>query len=677
MNLANIFKKDPDKSFIVNYAPLFTNLSHSDKNLIISKSKVVEYKKGDIIYKQYDVPDAFYCVISGRVRIFVTMGLEEKTLESLSCGKYFGIISLLTGEPHSVSALASNDSKILKIAKEDFNLILNKIPKLAIDLSSTLSRRLRKKDITEKKVFETNIISIFGAIPGIGRTMYATNLALSLKKETGKNMVLINISEMADEKSLPISLDTTFFSDEFIKKAIYQDSTLGISILNVQHKIVDEAYAKRLNVLLTYLTGDFHYIVVDLPALMDEIAVQVLGQSDIVYLLTDYDAGNLEKTKVLINELFQKLKYPQEKIKVIIHAKKEAKYILPEEAARLLTYKIYADLPAFEEEETKVVSQAVLEHPQAEYSKAIRRIARELGDVRIGLALSGGAALGLAHIGVLKVLEKENIPIDIMSGSSMGALIGALWAVGLSAQRIEEIALEYNNNKKKVFRLLVDPCFPKLSFFKGNRIRAFLEKHIGNKTFQDIKFPFKVVACNLSRRQALVIDSGSLIDAVMASIAIPGVFAPRRINGDLLIDGGVVEAIPVGALVNLGIKKIIAVNTLPSPENIASSYEFTCQCQAEERRLAESRGWLNKTIYEIRLYFSKLFRPNILDVIINSIQTMEYVIAETASQKADVLISPAITGVDWFELYKAQTLIKNGEEATQKALAEIRELINE
>ena len=111
----DIFQNDPDKSFVINHAPLFANLSLSEKTLILLKSKVVEYKKGDTIYKQHDPPDAFYCVITGRARIYITRADGLETLEILNRSKYFGIISLLTGEHHSVSAEAANDSKILRM----------------------------------------------------------------------------------------------------------------------------------------------------------------------------------------------------------------------------------------------------------------------------------------------------------------------------------------------------------------------------------------------------------------------------------------------------------------------------------------------------------------------------------------------------------------------------------
>ena len=127
-----------DKDLIIQEFPLFTDLSNSERRIIKERSKTVAYKKGEIIYRELSAPDGFYCLVLGRVVIYTRDNQgEQKILEHLHRGKYFGIISLLTNEPHSVTAQATNDCLLLVINKEDFNFVIHKIPRLAIDLSQT------------------------------------------------------------------------------------------------------------------------------------------------------------------------------------------------------------------------------------------------------------------------------------------------------------------------------------------------------------------------------------------------------------------------------------------------------------------------------------------------------------------------------------------------------------
>ncbi|MCX5713584.1 MAG: cyclic nucleotide-binding domain-containing protein [Candidatus Omnitrophica bacterium] len=133
--------------------PLFAGLSEEQRGIISQKAVLVEYKKGEIIYKEGHPADAFSCIVLGRVVIYTTDSSgRENILEYLHRGKYFGIISLLTGDAHSVTARAFNDSLIIKITKEDFDLILKTIPVLAIDLSRTVSRRLKNKYSHQKTI---------------------------------------------------------------------------------------------------------------------------------------------------------------------------------------------------------------------------------------------------------------------------------------------------------------------------------------------------------------------------------------------------------------------------------------------------------------------------------------------------------------------------------------------
>lgn len=294
----------------------------------------------------------------------------------------------------------------------------------------------------------------------------------------------------------------------------------------------------------------------------------------------------------------------------------------------------------------------------------------------LGLALGSGAAFGLAFIGVLRVLEKENIPVDIVAGTSIGAMIGAMWTSGLSADEIERIMMQYNNDKGKVFRLLGDLCFPKASLAKGNRVGRFLRRHLEEKTFSDTRVPLKIVACNLDKRKKIIYESGTLVKAVRSSIAIPGMFAPRFLKGDLVVDGGILEPIPTDTLLESGAKKIIAVNVLHSPEDLQEGYNRYKSYLEDKEKEIQRHHFIKRSLYGARKVLRRSLFPNIFDIMVNSILTMEYVISLENCRKADVVINPTIIGSNWFEFFRTEELVKKGELEAEKALPQIKALIS-
>jgi len=189
-------------------------------------------------------------------------------------------------------------------------------------------------------------------------------------------------------------------------------------------------------------------------------------------------------------------------------------------------------------------------------------------DIKIGLALGGGTALGFAHIGVLKAFEDEGVPIDFISGTSAGAIIGSLYAFGVSFKDIED---EANNlNWKKAAK--IHPS--KLSIATNDAVKKILEKHIGKKAdISDAKIPLAIVATDIESGAKIIFKSGNVIDTVLASSCLPGLFAPVQIQGMMLVDGGIVENVPVSPLKGMGADVIAGVNLLKyrkysRPENI-------------------------------------------------------------------------------------------------------------
>ena len=662
---------------LIRQFPLFSALSRAQLRLIRTRSTVVEYKKGQIIYQEDSPPDAFYCILLGRVMIYTQAKDAHKTLlEYLHRGKYFGIISLLTEEPHSVTAQAINDSSILVIKKEDFNFILEKIPHLAIDLSRTLSRRLKRKDIHPKTIFESTIISVFSSYSQAGKTMYALNLALSMAKETHKRIVILDLAVQGRVHSLPKKLEISDYpvmdlsvssvNPDKIKDYI-RESKFGVGLACLHYRQEDEASVKKIISILSLLVNDYHYLILDLPSLLDKPILSILNQSDLIQILTSPDEEDLKKTRNLIENLKRDFNFHEERVNIIVNEYKLAK-LSHEEEAGILDKGIFATLPKVDSEAREIL---VLNNPDCEYAKAVRRISRKIGECQVGLVLGVGVGYGFCHIGVLKVIEEKKIPIDIISGSSVGALIAGLWAAGKSSAEILEIVKGFKE-PKHIWNML-DFTFPLLGFIKGNKLRGLLRKHLDDKTFYDLRMPLRVVASDLKRKEPRVFDRGPLVDAIMASCSMPGVFKPFKFKEEMLFDGGVIHPLPTEPLFKMGIKKIIAINVTPSREDIARQYEKL----KKEITVSVPQDIKKKRWVSLRQRLKNIFKTNILDNIFSSIEILQSELVLKEAQLADIVLHPDTSGLFWMELHRADEFAKRGEEQALRNLDKIWQLVNE
>lgn len=669
--------KPDNNSYFLKDVPLFTGLSAQELDYIKKKSSFIEYKKNQVIYKEGSAPSYFYCIIRGRAVIstFDRAG-KQQILEYLHRGQYFGIISVLTGESHSVTAKALNDCLLLIIPKVAFDGLLKKIPQLAIDLSKTLSRRLKRKDIHPKTIFESLIIAVLSSYPQAGKTVYASNLAFSLSKEARKKSIIVDICRRDKSHHLPwflksgkdyqvINLSGRALRLERLKDYILKDKD-GIDIIYLTYTNHDELWPKAVVDILSMLVNDYHFVIVDLPCRREKTILSILNQSDLIHILTSPRLADLKSSQRLIKKLEKGYGFTESKIKVIVNESKPSK-LSSDDKQQLLGQEVFANLPQID---TRVSGRLVIEKPEADYSRVIRRISRHEGNCLVGLALGVGVAYGFCHVGILKVIEEEKIPIDVISGSSMGAFIASLWATGRSSSEILDIAKEFKE-PKHIWSLL-DFTFPLLGFIKGNKLYNMFKSYLGGKTFYDVKIPLKIIASDVKRKKSIVFDKGPIIDALMASCAMPGVFAPVTTKGDMLFDGGVINPLPTEPLFEMGAKKIIAVNLTPSREDLIRQYDQIKQDLSVQVNEIKKNEWFN-----LKDYLRKKLKVNILDFIFSSFEIMQSEVALKEAQLADVVLHPDTSGLHWMELHKAEQFAKRGEEEARKNLDKIKKLIEE
>lgn len=696
--MVNVFSSIVHRYKLLKEIPLFKNVGWYPLQRIARRVQVVEFKKGETIRKEGDPPDALYCLVSGRVQAYSTAGggRRKTDVEFYRRGMPFGIISFFTNEPHSSTYEAINDSIIIKIDKNEFEDILKFMPQLGVELSHTLSTQLRRKMLPTKKNIEHRIISVYSPINKTGSSSYAANLALELEKQTHRKVIFvcINPSDAGKPMSVRDGASPQWLKPAVPLKEVVDDyeklqthiirGQLSIDLLRVEFDPDDQALVDSISHFVTTLVSDYHFAVVDLPTERNAVVVKTLTQSDVVHLLTKDRPDDLKAVSQMVTELTERMKenFSTDFLKVIVMSNEKIAPVNLSEISHEIDFPVYARFPYISSSElnTELNCESLSMHlpwPNSPYVMEVRRIARQISGVLVGLALGGGAALGVAHIGVIRVFEEEKIPIDMVSGSSMGALVAAFWASGKNSQGLEVIARDFEK-LWDIVKLLYDPVFSMAAFIGGNKIKTWLStRGLEGKTFYDTRIPLKIISYDILKREELVLESGSLVDAVRQSISIPGVIDPVKMKDRWIIDGGVLNPLPTNVLLQSGAKKIIAVNVLQSPEQVVKGYAEELRRIAEDDKitfLAAPRKFL---LIKMARFWSNILNPNIPDIIVRTLQACEYVIAQNSARSADVVIHPDLSFINWYELYKVDELIKRGEEAARAALPEIRKLLEE
>lgn len=263
--------------------------------------------------------------------------------------------------------------------------------------------------------------------------------------------------------------------------------------------------------------------------------------------------------------------------------------------------------------------------------------------------MGGGAARGLAHIGVLEVLEQERIPIDMIAGTSIGGMVGAFRAQGKDPSLMKEMALKLNLVK---LLSLADLALPKSGLLGGKAVINLLKKTMGKDVqFNELPIPLALVATDIITGEEVVIDEGSVLEGVRASISIPGIFTLAKRQGRYLVDGGLVNPVPVSVLKKMGANFIIAVNVMPD-----------VGIRVRQLKKEGKKEWKE---------------PNIFNVILQSLYISTYIITKASIEGADITISPDTTKINPGDFHRARECIEQGEIAAREAMPELKRKLSQ
>ncbi len=483
----------------------------------------VSLRGGDVLFRRGDPGNAAYTVLSGRLRV-VDDTAGERALNEVGAGEMLGEMALLSAERRSATVLAVRDSLLARLPEAAFHRLIEREPAVLRRISAMLSERLRKGSAGERRgrsVVQTLAVVPAGAGPGAAE--FAHRLAEALRPLGG----------------------TLHLDAKRVDHALGRD---GIARCAEQ-----DPASRRLVQWLNEQELAHRFVVFEADPLLSTWTERAVRQADHVVFVADAAAppepGEAERA---LAARWRTGRAPRRSLVLLRDGGTPGGT-----AAFLATREVDCHY-----------------HIDLGRTADLARLARCLTGAGVGLVLGGGGARGFAHLGVLRALAEAEIPIDWVGGTSLGAIIAALVAQRLSSG--EALA-----QCKEQFSALKDPTFPVVALLAGRRIRAKLARVFGAAAIEDLPLPYLCVSTNLSRAAQTVHERGPLVRAISASIALPGILPPVSLGGDLHVDGGLLNNLPIDVMAaKPEIGTVLAVD-------VSAEVEM----RAPSDRALETSGW--------------------------------------------------------------------------------------
>ena len=458
------------------------------------KIEWVSLPRGEPLFRQGEPGDAWYIIARGRLQVVVTDEHgEEQVLREMGRGESLGEIALLTEEPRSATPYAMRDSEVIRIGKADFDEIMVRYPRVLMSIAQTLMKRSMKTKAGRRRKRANLNLAVIGASPGAPTSWFAEQLARSFQAVGPTLHVnserLARLGVMENINRVTADDDPSWL--RFSEWAEEQDSLFDIIILEGDPS--STAWTQR-----------------------------AIRQAD--HVLVVADAGSDPRVGGLEEQLFgadrRKLRGTHLSL-VLVHPEQTR---LPSGTERWLRPR-----PGLKAHH----------HVRRGGSADVDRIARLLGGCGIGVVMGGGGARGFAHVGIVQAMQQLGIPIDYLGGTSMGAILSAQFAMGLTVQQTLELNLRVTRT-----RPFSEYTLPLMSVLRSRRLEAGARMSFGDVRLEDLWTPYFCISANLTTAEMVVHDRGVLWEAIRASGALPGILLPVVLGKTLLVDGGVINNLP-------------------------------------------------------------------------------------------------------------------------------------
>lgn len=646
--------------------PLLSLLPRGTLKRLAAGAAISEFPKGTVIFHAGDRCDAIYLIISGRCEaVSERPGGGRLVEEVLGPGDVIGDRAFLNDEPHRTTVSVVTHCVLLRIPAEELEGIFKRNPEIAGQFTQTItrSRRLMRERQAGRSTRVRRVVSLLALAPRVDERKVVKSLAASLRGITRQDVLLLEVTSDRERSAArnwsqhePAMHGPFRFTRDVHRGDDEEYDTLRLPMADEVQTL--EAIAP----LISHCGRFYDYVLLHLaPELPERITKEFMVQADLAYVLLQPSTQCLYDFELLTRALGEMSTAVAGNVKPIVFVEPPFDVVEFHEGFRRLGHAVHSFAHGF-----PLVTEPGW--PDRRFALHINRLAREIARCRVGLALSSGGAKGLAHVGVIQVLEENGIEIDAVSGASMGAYVGSLWAYGLDGPALEKIARELEGRWGLLSILeLVLP--PRRGFLSTRRVARRLSRHLGTAHFSDLIRPLRVVATHLETLERVVFSSGEVVRAVEASIAMPGICVPIMIDGEPYVDGGIAEPVPIQVLEEMGIERIIAANVVPTPQQL----RYWLNRQREQN----GRDHASRSVVSHVLRHLNYFAPgNVFDTMAQAINSVQMRVADAAVARADVVLRPVAMDAVWHDFTHPRKYIALGRSAAEAQLKEIQALVH-
>jgi NTE family protein len=643
-----------DREKLLRAVPLFDCLNSQEIHEIAGLFQEVTRLRGETVCREGEEGETLYIVLSGELEVRTGNEQEGRIINRMGPGDFFGEISILTGQTRSATVTVSRDARLWGIDRHSFEAFLRKNAKILEQLSKVMAQRLVRLSRGEIAARATTVISVIGPPGKTGKSLTACALAGLLGDFTGRPSVLVSFQSLRGSgrktRRLPLLTEFAQGAEPAVAGHVKARSE-GPAFLEIgiEKQAAEDKVRPAVGSLIEGLNKTFSFVVLEPDSEVQSLIASAAACSDFLVCMDTskpFEMGDHGNNSLRVFRVINRLNKDSQETP-INHAEP---FVLPLE-------------PAVEGMDSSSVLRYVRRHPRGPLGRPLQRLTRKILGTTVGVALGGGAAFGIAHVGVLRTLEENEIPVDLIAGTSMGSIVALGYAAGLSGSEMTDIALRVGTKWKTISAL--DLTLTRPGILRGNRLIHIFSPLLKNAlSFDDLHLPCRTVATDIETGERITIKSGPLDMAFRSSCSVPLVISPVSYQGRVLADGAVVDPVPAEVVREMGADICLAVNVVPQLKKGVDTVLS---------RFYRKANRLNPLSYLSR----EPDLPNLLDILMNSIQTLQFELGNFKAISADVRINPDLSGYTWMEFYKPRELIERGAQATEQALPEIRRVMAE